>query len=259
MPIIYDVHDRVALVTIDRPEARNALDDEHNTALADAFDRADADATIRAVVLTGARGVAFSAGADLRTMLPSFRKAVLAGEEPPWVIGGLTAEEPRDKPVVAAVNGHALAGGLEMALGCDVRIASVNATFGLAETKWAMIPGAGGTQRLPRAVPHGIAMEMILTGDPIDAEHALRWGLISRITTHEDLVPTALRLASSIAARGPLAVAAARRAVREGLTLGLEPGLGVERQLFYDVIRTRDAAEGPRAFAEKRVPVYEGR
>ena len=259
MPITVETHGPVALVTIDRPQARNALDEEHNRDLTGAFARIERDDSLRAAVLTGAGTTAFSAGADLRTMVPAFRDAVTAGHEPPWVMGGLTESAPRRKPVIAAVNGHALAGGTEMALACDLRIASTNATFGLAETKWAIIPGAGGTQRLPRALPMAVAMEMILTGEPIDARTAYRWGLVSRLTEPDELVPTALQLAASIAARGPLAVRAARQSVTEGMTLGLEQGLQRERQLFYEVMRSDDAAEGPRAFQERRTPRYVGR
>jgi len=164
-----------------------------------------------------------------------------------------------NKPIIAAVNGHCLAGGLEMALACDIRVCSPNARFGLAEVKWAIIPGAGGTQRLPRAVPLGMAMEMILTGDPIDADEALRVGLVNRILPLPDLVPSALELASRIASRGPVAVRAARRAVYEGLGRDFAAGMAVEEFLFNESIRTEDASEGPLAFAEKRAPNFKGR
>ena len=151
---------------VNRPEAMNALDPEHNDALADAFARYEADDSLRAAVLTGAGPVSFSAGADLRRLIPPFRDAVRTGESPPWVMGGITGDADTGKPKIAVVNGHALAGGLELALACDFRLCSANATFGLAETKWAIIPRAGGTQRLPRAVPLGPALEMIMSGEP---------------------------------------------------------------------------------------------
>jgi enoyl-CoA hydratase/carnithine racemase len=248
----------VVIITIDRPEAMNALDPAHNRALSDAFERFGREDSARVAVLTGAGNAAFSAGADLRKLIPPFRDAVRAGDSPPWVLGGITDKE-INKPTIAAVNGHALAGGLELALACDIRIASVNATFGLAETKWGLIPGAGGTQRLPRAVPLGPAMEMILTGEPIDADQALRWGLVNRVLPSDRLLPEAITLASTVAARGPLAVRVARAAVLEGLGCTLADGLGLEREYFLDVMRTDDAVEGARAFAEKRPPQFEGR
>jgi enoyl-CoA hydratase/carnithine racemase len=258
MPIRFDASGAVAVITIDRPDAMNALDPEHNDALADAFARFEADDALRAAVLTGVGEVSFSAGADLRRLIPRFREAVRAGESPPWVMGGITGGVGPGKPKIAAVNGYALAGGLELALACDFRLCSINATFGLAETKWAIIPGAGGTQRLPRAIPLGPAMEMIMTGEPISADDALRWGLVNRVLPAAELVPAAVAAAQSIAAKGPLAVRAARSAVLASLTLGLADGLAAEREHFLAVMRTDDAVEGATAFSEKRAPVYLG-
>jgi enoyl-CoA hydratase/carnithine racemase len=258
MPIRYDVSGAVAIITIDRPEAMNSLDPAHNEALTAAFEKYEHEDSVRVAVLTGAGDAAFSAGADLRKLIPPFRDAVRAGQSPPWVLGGIT-DKASGKPKIAAVNGHALAGGLELALACDIRLASVNATFGLAETKWGLIPGAGGTQRLPRAIPLGPAMEMILTGEPINAEQALRWGLVNRLLPSDRLLPEAITLARAVASRGPLAVSAARAAVLQGLGSGLADGLELERQYFLDVMRTDDAVEGATAFDEKRVPEFEGR
>jgi enoyl-CoA hydratase/carnithine racemase len=259
MAIRYDVSDHVVVITIDRPEAMNALDPEHNDALADAFGRYEADQRLRAAVLTGAGTQAFSAGADLKRLIPPFRDAVRSGLSPPWEMGGITGSSTVGKPKIAAVNGHALAGGLELALACDFRLCSDNASFGLAETKWAIIPGAGGTQRLPGVIPLGPAMEMILTGEPVSADTALRWGLVNQVLPLGELLPAAIRAAEAIAARGPLAVRAARSAVLNGLALGLADGLQAERTLFLEVMRSEDAAEGSTAFAEKRPPVYRGR
>jgi enoyl-CoA hydratase/carnithine racemase len=259
VPIRYEVAGPVVVITMDRPEAMNALDPEHNAALADAFSRYEADDSLLAAVLTGAGPASFSAGADLRRLIPPFRDAVRAGGSPPWVLGGITEDAAAGKPKIAAVNGHALAGGLELALACDFRLCSVNATFGLAETKWAIIPGAGGTQRLPRAIPLGPAMEMIMSGEPIGAADALRWGLVNRVLAAADLLPAAVAAAQSIAARGPLAVRAARAAVLDGLGLGLADGMAAERDRFLAVMRSQDAVEGATAFSEKRPPVYQGR
>jgi enoyl-CoA hydratase/carnithine racemase len=258
MGIRTDVIGAVAVVTIDRPEAMNSLDPEHNAALTAAFDRIEHDDELRVAVLTGAGATSFCAGADLKTMIPPMRDAVRAGQEPPWVLGGITDRD-YPKPLIAAVNGHALAGGTELALACDIRLASPNARFGLAETRWAIIPGAGGTIRLPRAVPLGPAMEIILTGDPVDAVQAERWGLVNRIVEQDALLDAAVALATTIASRGPLAVRAAKASVLDGLSASVADGMAMERRRFLEVMRTDDAVEGSTAFAEKRPPVYRGR
>jgi enoyl-CoA hydratase/carnithine racemase len=259
MSIDYETDAHVALITINRPYAMNAIDSAHNKALEAAWRRLNEDPQIRAGVLTGTGTRAFCAGADLKELIPSHHAAVREGQRTPWAMGGITLEPHFGKPMIAAVNGHALAGGMELALACDIRLCAPNATFGLAETKWALIPGAGGTQRLPRTVPLGWAMEMILTGDPIDAPTALRIGLVNRILPIEELVGDAMRLAATIASRGPLAVTAARRAILEGLTLGLAAGLSNERDRFAEIMKTDDALEGATAFAERREPRFRGR
>jgi enoyl-CoA hydratase/carnithine racemase len=259
MSIDYETDGHVARITINRPAAMNAIDRAHNIALEQAWRRLNEDPYVRVGVLTGAGVRAFCAGADLKELIPSHHGAVRAGERTPWSMGGITLEPHFGKPMIAAINGHALAGGLELALACDIRICAPNATFGLAETKWALIPGAGGTQRLPRTVPLGWAMEMILTGDPIDAPTALRIGLVNRVLPTGQLLDEAMRLAVKIASRAPLAVNAARRAILEGLTLGLAGGLSNERDRFIDIMKTDDALEGATAFAEKRDPHFQGR
>jgi enoyl-CoA hydratase/carnithine racemase len=258
MSIDFEVDGAVAVLTINRPEARNSLDPEHNDALAEAYRRFQADDALRCAVLTGV-GNSFSAGADLKRLIPKVRENVLDNTAGPWVMGGMTWDAESGKPMIAAVNGHALAGGLELALACDIRICVPAATFGLAEVKWAIIPGAGGTQRLPRAVPVGLATEMILTGDPIDSETALRHGLVNRVVEPEGLLAEAMRVAQVIAARGPVAVRAAKEAIQTGLADGLAAGMAAEQRLLAECMRTEDALEGPRAFAEKREPVYKGR
>jgi enoyl-CoA hydratase/carnithine racemase len=244
MSIDYETDAHVALITINRPYAMNAIDSAHNKALEEAWRRLNEDPQIRAGVLTGTGTRAFCAGADLKELIPSHHAAVREGQRTPWAMGGITLEPHFGKPMIAAVNGHALAGGMELALACDIRLCAPNATFGLAETKWALIPGAGGTQRLPRTVPLGWAMEMIL---------------VNRILPIEELVGDAMRLAATIASRGPLAVTAARRAILEGLTLGLAAGLSNERDRFADIMKTDDALEGATAFAERREPRFRGR
>jgi enoyl-CoA hydratase/carnithine racemase len=260
MPVDLMVSGHVLQITINRPQAMNALDVEHNGALRVAWERLDADPALRVAILTGAGDKAFCAGADLKSLIPAQRAAVNRGDTAPWQFGGgLARGLTLRKPVIAAINGHCLAGGLEMALACDIRLCSPNATLGLAEVKWAIIPGAGGTQRLPRAVPLGHALEMILTGDPIGAAEALRIGLVNRVVPLEGLLPAAHELAARIAARGPFAVRAARQAVYEGLGRDFAAGMAIEELLFNRVLASEDSIEGPRAFAERRPPDFKGR
>jgi len=257
--ILTEVIDKVLLVTIDRPQAMNSLDPSTDQELSGAWQMFEDRDDLLAAVLTGSGTKAFSAGADLKTMLPGFRNKILAGEKNlDWAFGGgLARGRILEKPVIAAVNGHCLAGGLEMALACDIRICSPNATFSLAEALWAIAPGAGGTQRLPRAIPLSMAMEMLLTGDPIDAETALRTGLVNRIVDQAELKDSALALAAKIASRGPLAIKAIKRLVRAGI-MDPQNGHQLELDTFISLVRTRDAQEGYSAFAEKRTPVYTG-
>ena len=259
MPIVTKKEAHVLLVTIDRQKAMNSLDADANREMSQIWDVFEEDDTERVAIITGAGERAFCAGADLKSLIPAQRQAVRGGKSDPWGFGGGLARGRKiNKPIIAAVNGHCLAGGLEIALACDIRIGTPNATFGLAEVKWAIIPGAGGTQRLPRTVPLGHALEMILTGDSIDADEALRIGLINRIVSGEKLLESAFELANRIASRGPVAVRAARRAVLEGLGRDFEAGMALEELLFNETIRTEDAHEGPRAFEEKRQPVFKG-
>ena len=247
-------------IIIDRPEAMNALDALANGELGRIWQRFRDDPALHVAILTGSGDKAFCAGADLKTLIPAYHKEAVRGGDVGWDFGGGLARGLEiEKPIIAAVNGHCLAGGLEMALACDIRICAPNATFALSEVKWAIIPGAGGTQRLPRSVPLGMALEMILSGDPIDAVEALRVGLVNRILPQERLMPSARDLAERIASRGPLAVRAAKQAVFGGLSSGLASGMELERRLFREVAASDDASEGPRAFAEKRKPRYKGR
>jgi len=260
MSIDVTLSDRVMQVTINRPDAMNALDIEHNRLLGEAWERFIQDTDAHVAVLTGAGDRSFCAGADLKSLIPAQRAAIARGDRTPWAFGGgLARGLSVPKPVIAAVNGHCLAGGLEMALACDIRLCSPNAHFGLAEVKWAIIPGAGGTQRLPRAVPLGMALEMILSGDPIDAGEAFRIGLVNRVVPPDELLPAAHELARRIAARGPLAVEAAKQAVYEGLGRDFAAGMAIEELLFNKVMTSEDAEEGPRAFAERRPPRFKGR
>lgn len=262
MTIRSQVEGAILIVTLDRPASRNALNAEMRESLIEAWRLFRDDHALRVAVLTGAGESAFCAGADLkeiddhyRSMTPIERRE--HGEREPG-LGGLTRNFDPRKPIVAAINGACLAGGLEIALACDIRIAAEHATFGLPEVRRGILPGAGGTQRLPRALPLGLAMEMILTGAPIDAASALRWGLVSRLTPAAALMECALDIASRIAANGPLAIRAARDAVYQGADLPLDQALRLEQFYAEPLRQSKDAQEGVRAFIEKRAPRFSG-
>jgi enoyl-CoA hydratase/carnithine racemase len=247
-PIRVEREGAAALVTITHPPV-NAISRAVAVALLEALTAAEADPACRALVLTGDGDRHFSAGADLT----EFPADVTASVE---VTRRLEASR---LPVVAAVNGFALGGGCEIALACDLRICSANARFGQPEIKLGLIPGWGGTQRLPRLVGRGRALEMLLTGDQVDSARALEWGLVTRVVPPADLRQEALVLAGLLAERPPLAVAAIKRAVHRGLDGPLEDGLRREREEFDRVLGSEDAREGLSAFLEKRPPTWRGR
>ncbi len=262
MSLRRELRQGVLVLTIDRPEARNALDAATQVAITEEWRRFRDDDTLFVAVLTGVGEAAFCAGADLkelgayyRSMSPHQRHE--RGEREPGV-GAITRNFDPRKPTIAAINGACLAGGLELALACDIRVAADHARFGLPEVCRGILPGAGGTQRLARALPLGVALEMILSGAPIDAEAALRWGLVSRVVPAAGLMDCALEIARRIAANGPLAVRAARDAVYQGLSLPLDQALRLEQFHAEPLRQSRDAAEGVRAFVEKRAPNFIG-
>lgn len=257
---VIDAH--IFVVTIDKPESRNALSRSMSKELEAAWLKLRDEPELRVAVLTGAGDKAFCAGADLREVGDYYRAMTpiqrrLNGERTPG-LGGLTRNFDSCKPVIAAINGHCLAGGLELALACDLRVAAEHATFGLPEVKRGIMPGAGGTQRLPRLVPMGMALEMLLTGAPIDATTALRIGLVNRVVPQAELLESATSLARLIAQNAPLAVQAIRSAALRGLHLPLEEGLALEQAFAEPVRATADAQEGVRAFLEKREPRFTG-
>jgi enoyl-CoA hydratase/carnithine racemase len=258
--VLYEHKDKIVTITINRPDAMNAVDPETQQGLVEAWTRFRDDDNAWVAILTGAGDKAFSAGADLKKLIPAaFAKDGRGRRAGDLGLGGITRGLSIWKPMIAAINGFCLAGGLEQALACDLRIASPNATFGLTEVRWAIMPGAGGTQRLPRTVPLAKAMEMILMAQPISADEALRVGLVNKVVPLSELLPTARAWAETICERGPLAVRAAKEAVVRGLTLPLDDGLRLEALLSATLRGTEDAAEGPRAFAEKRKPSFQGR
>ena len=255
--VSYEVRGPAAVVTINRPDRMNALSREVVDGLQDARRRAEANPAVRAVVVTGAGGRAFCAGADLkerRSMSDDDVRAFLADLRSTF--DGI-AESP--KPFIAAINGYALGGGLELALCCDIRIASVSAKMGLTEVRLAIIPGAGGTQRLPRAVGVARATEMILTGRRVQADEAERIGLVSDVVAGDELVDRACEIADAIALGGPLAIEQAKFAIRRGTEVDLTTGLAIERKAYEVLIPTSDRVEALDAFREKRPPDFKGK
>jgi enoyl-CoA hydratase len=245
----------VALVTIDRPDALNALSFDLLDALAGALERLDADPACRAIVLTGAGSRAFAAGADIKELADQTSASLHEG-------GRFTAWDriaAIGLPIIAAVRGFALGGGCELAMTCDMIIAAEDAVFGQPEILIGVMPGAGGTQRLTRAVGQARAMELILTGRSITAVEAEAMGLVTRVVPAAAAVDAAIEVASRIATMPPLAVRAAKRAVRLASEAPLERGLTAERDAFFALFDTADQDEGMRAFMEKRAPVWTGR
>ncbi|MCP4038568.1 MAG: enoyl-CoA hydratase/isomerase family protein [bacterium] len=261
--IQFETEGAVALLTIDRPKVHNALDFETSDALVAAWERFRDDDHLWIAVLTGAGERSFCAGADLRGVGDFYKSLTstqrLRRSERVPGLGGITKNLSIDKPIIAAVNGHCLAGGLEIALACDLRVASENASFGLPEVTRGIIPGAGGTQRLPRLIGPERALDLIMSGRRIDAQEALRIGLVSRVVAQGDLRDEAMKTAQAIAANGPLAVRAAKAAVWRGLDMPLEEGLRLEQLIAEPVRQSEDAQEGPRAFLEKRKPEFKGK
>jgi E-phenylitaconyl-CoA hydratase len=258
MPVLYDVSERIGTVTLNRPEALNSLDPESLAELNDAFQKANADENVRVVILTGAGEKAFCTGSDLKkTMPPKESFAELTFGRSKWLYPFAGMEI--DKPMLCAVNGYALAGGMELALACDIRIASTKAQFGQSEVCIGSIPAAGGTQRLPRMIGMSDAMLMMLTGDRIGAEEALRIGLVSRLVAPGELMSIAREIAAKIAENAPLAVRAVKRLVRDGMDMPLLAAIQSEQFALGLLRDSQDRIEGRLAFQEKRKPNFQGR
>lgn len=264
MSIIYEKRGRVAYITINRPEARNAIDFATSQELSNAWKDFREDNDLWIGVLTGAGDKSFSAGADLKSLIPTLSGQASSGEQATEGVGdagfgGITRNFECWKPMIAAVNGHCLAGGFEMMLACDLRIASENASFGLTEVRWGIIPAAGGTQRLPRVIPMAKAMEIILMGEPISAAEAYRIGLINKVVPQPELMNEVERWVAVLLERGPLALRAAKQAMLQGMNMSLAEGMQLEQRLMGGLLLTEDAREGPMAFAQKRKPEFKAR
>lgn len=255
MPLLYEKKGKIAYFTLNRPADLNALDFETFSQLSDALIDFRDDENSLVGIVTGAGNKAFGAGADIKTIIPLLAKKELHWQQTPTVQRGLELY----KPLVAAVNGLALGGGLELALACDIRVASENAMFGVPEVKLGLIPGWGGTQRLTRFIPSTIAAEMMFTGDPIDAQEAYRIGLVSKVVPQAELMTTAEGIANRILQVGPLAVRSAKQAMLRGAGVHLEEALKLEWDLITLLFASEDHAEGRQAFIEKRKPQFKGR
>lgn len=250
--------EHVAILTIDRPRSMNAISPALASALRETWERLLADDSVWVVVLTGAGDRAFSAGADLKTPPPveSFAGSFLGAKPLP---SSFLVPPGYLKPVICAVNGLALGGGLELMMSTDIQIAADTATFGLPEAKIGSIPGAGGTQRISRFVPRSVARRMALTGERLDAETALRLGLVSELVDQAKLRDRAIEIAQQICQNAPLAVRAIKKALDASDVLSLDDGLAYEQLLWGALRDSEDRLEGRRAFAEKRPPVYRAR
>lgn len=273
MPVHYEVGsrpgaDHVALITLDRPEAKNACDLEHFHQLAQAWKCFAADETAWVAIFTGV-GRSFMSGADLKTYVPeitALSKKIQSGEADS--VNGYSLSDGTDavlrgskvyKPIIAAVNGPCVAGGMELLGGVDIRIAGEGATFGVLEPARGLFAGGGTTVRLPRQVPFAQAMEFLLCADTVDAARALQMGLLNAVVPEEELLDKAFEYAGRITKNAPLAVQATKRSVLEGLKVDMREAYRNEARIAKEIFGTEDAKEGPRAFAEKREPRWSGR
>jgi enoyl-CoA hydratase/carnithine racemase len=254
--VLEERQDQVVLLTLNRPEVMNSFNFAMLRGLKEKVEAIQFDPDVRVVIITGA-GKAFCAGADLKERATYSEQQV---KEFIFTIRNLfTFIESLGKPVIAAVNGVALGGGTELALACDLRIVSGSATMGLTETRLAIIPGAGGTQRLPRLVGRGKAKELIFTGRRVEAAEALQIGLANQVSAPETLLDDARAMAAMICETGPIAIQQAKYAINHGLETDLHTGLAIESNAYWITIPTGDRLEGLTAFREKRKPVYKGK
>jgi crotonobetainyl-CoA hydratase len=256
---LVELRGNVMVITINRPEARNAVNAAVSIAVGDALEQAQHDPAVRAVVITGAGDKSFCAGADLKAI--SRRENLYHPDHGEWGFAGYVHHF-IDKPTIAAVNGTALGGGTELALASDLVVADERATFGLPEVKRGLIAAAGGVFRIMDHLPRKVAMELLLTGEPITASDALGWGLINQVAGQGSVLDAALALAARVTVNAPLSVQASKRiayGVDDGVIVGDEPGWERTVREMRSLIRSEDAKEGPLAFAEKREPVWQAR
>lgn len=256
MSIDFSRSDGIATITINRPERLNAMDGEHYRLLSEAWITVRDDPEIRVAIVTGAGDKAFTTGADIKRHLtqPSAMAEMWLTQRDQLLNRGLEVW----KPIIAAVNGLCLGGGMTLLFATDIRVAAEHASFGLSEVKRGIVPGNGGTQRVLSQLPHAIAMEMLLTGEPIDAQTAARWGLVNKVVPKAELMPAARAYAQRITANAPLAVQAAKELALRAREMDRVTGLRTEQLVNRLLQFTLDAKEGPAAFAEKRPPRFKG-
>lgn len=265
--VLYEKSNGLAVVTMNRPDVRNAINPEMLCRLADAWQDINDDPDVRVAILTGAGDKAFCAGADLDKLV-----RMMQGLRPPEsafderikadytiIYKGLLRNYQVDKPIIAAVRGFCVAGGTEILSCTDIRIAGDDARFGLAEVKWSLFPMGGSTVRLPRQISYCNAMEILLTGEQLSAERALQMGLINKVVSPAQVMPEAIRYADILRSNGPLAVQAVKRSVLAGIGLPPEQALEKEMEIGIPVSMSEDCREGTKAFKEKRKPVFKGR
>lgn len=256
---LYERRGNVAVITINRPDARNAVNGAVSIAVGDALQQAQDDSDVWAVVITGAGDKSFCAGADLKAI--SRRENIFHPQHPQWGFAGYVSHF-IDKPTIAAVNGTALGGGTELALASDLVVARESARFGLPEVKRGLIAAAGGVFRIVDQLPRKVAMQLLFTGEPMSADEALRWGLINEVVPDGTELDAALALAARITCNAPLAVQASKRVAvgaDAGVITGDEPGWSRTNREIGGLMKSEDAREGPLAFAEKRPPVWKAR
>jgi enoyl-CoA hydratase len=254
--ILFERRDAIAIIRLNRPEKLNVLSRAMLEDLGEAIKQLEEQPDLRAVILTGSGGTAFCAGTDIDELAGLDQNEAIAASQRGQAICNEVENFP--VPVIAAINGVAAGGGCELALACHLRIASPNAQFSLPETKLGMIAAYGGTQRLPREIGYGRALEVMLTGKILLAEQAYQFGLVNKVTEPADLLTAAESLAKDISTMAPLAVRACLKAVTHGLELPRQEGLALEAEIFASLFATQDMREGTRAFLEKRTPVFKG-
>ncbi|WP_188455592.1 enoyl-CoA hydratase [Virgibacillus oceani] len=250
------IHDHIALITLNRPDAANAMSKALLDELNECVYKINNDYTIRCTIITAANDKAFCAGADLKERKGMNNQQVI--EAVKYIGETVTNIEKMKMPVIAAINGAAFGGGLELALACDIRISAEHAKLGLTETSLAIIPGAGGTQRLTRLIGLGQAKRLIFTASPITSSEAMEIGLVEQISISSELVDNAISMAEQIVKNGPIALRQAKTAINQGIQTDITTGLNIEHLCYKETIPTQDRNEGLIAFKEKRKPVYKG-